>query len=213
MAGFFATASLFTPSLQAADEATSTDQSAKRKMISLAEAEPVLYYSFRRYSKFYGDENTRHGTLFDRSQLLGNLGGVRDTLVNRGFFFDASVTQFLQGNVSGGKDDGSARYNGSTDYWLTFDSGKAGLWSAGAVFVHAESSWKANKSINPDVGSLLPANYDATMPTPGNTRLSNQPDQSKLCWQRPPMPTVQSSPPRQAGSIAGRDYHCGQACP
>jgi hypothetical protein len=48
MAVFLATASLFTPSLQAADEATSADQSAKRKMISLAEAEPVLYYSFRR---------------------------------------------------------------------------------------------------------------------------------------------------------------------
>ena len=87
-------------------------------------------------------------------------------MVDHGFYFDVSVTQFLQGNVSGGEDNGGARYNGTADYWLTFDSGKAGLWSGGAVFLHAESSWQADRSVNSDIGSLLPANFDATMPTP-----------------------------------------------
>ena len=80
-----------------------------------------------------------------------------------------SVTQFLQGNVSGGEDNGGARYNGTADYWLTFDSGKAGLWPGGAIFLHAESSWQADRSVNADVGSLLPANFDAAMPTPNDS--------------------------------------------
>jgi len=135
--------------------------------ISLADVAPELYYQLRRYPKFYGDPNTTLGGLTQRSQLLGNAGGLRDVLVDHGVYFDVSVTQFLQGNVSGGKDDGKARYNGSADYWLTFDTGKAGLWSGGAFFLHAESSWDANKSINADTGALVPANFDATMPTPG----------------------------------------------
>ena len=149
------------------NKATAAESSPKSPKISLAEVAPELFYQLRRYPKFYGDPNTIHGNLLERSYLLGSLGGARDFLVDHGFYFDAAVTQFLQGVVSGGKDNGSARYNGTADYWLTFDSGKAGLWSGGAVFLHAESSWQAARSINADVGSLVPANFDATMPTPG----------------------------------------------
>jgi carbohydrate-selective porin OprB len=162
--------------LKAEDSTKSTNAPSKNNKISLAEVEPELYYQFRRYSKFYGDENTTHGGFLERSYLLGNLGGVRDTLVDHGFYLDVSVTQFLQGNPSGGSDNGSARYNGSVDYWLTFDSGKAGLWSGGAVFLHAESSWQTDRSVNPDVGSLLPANFDATMPTPGKSEAITLPE-------------------------------------
>ena len=160
---------LFTHPLKAEDEIKSANKTTGHNKISLSEVEPAIYYSFRRYSKFYGDENTIHGGLLKRSNLLGNPGGVRDSLVDHGFYFDAGVTQFMQGNMSGGKDDGSARFNGSADYWLMFDSGKADLWSGGAVFLHAESSWQANDSVNPDTGSLLPANFDATMPTPAES--------------------------------------------
>ena len=137
--------------------------------ISLAEVAPELYYQLRRYPKFYGDDNTIHGSLLERSYLLGNLGGLRDTMIDHGLYFDVSITQFLQGNSTGGKDQGSARYNGTVDYWLTFDTGKAGLWSGGAVFLHAESSWQADRSVNSDAGSLLPATFDAAMPTPKNS--------------------------------------------
>jgi carbohydrate-selective porin OprB len=156
------------PSAQS-DGASAADTSSKAAKISLAEVAPELYYQLRRYPKFYGDDNTIHGTLLERSYLLGSVGGTRDFLVEHGFYFDAGVTQFLQGNVSGGEDSGDARYNGTADYWLTFDSGKAGLWSGGAVFLHAESSWQADRSVNSDTGSLLPANYDAAMPTPNDS--------------------------------------------
>ena len=151
------------------EDAMATDTSSKDAKISLAEVAPELYYAFRRYHKFYGDENTAHGGLLERSYLLGSVGGARDFLVDHGFYFDVSVTQFLQSNVSGGIDDGDARYNGTADYWLTFDTGKAGLWSGGGLFLHAESSWRADDSVNADVGSLLPANYDAAMPTVGES--------------------------------------------
>ena len=166
---FVGIAGFFTHPLKAEEEAKCANKTSGHNKISLAEVEPAIYYSFRRYSKFYGDQNTSHGGLLERSHLLGNPGGVRDALVDHGFYFDVGVTQFMQGNMSGGKDDGSARFNGSADYWLTFDSGKADLWSGGAVFLHAESSWQADDSVNPDTGSLLPANFDATMPTSGES--------------------------------------------
>ncbi|HXV82601.1 MAG TPA: hypothetical protein VEG60_22275, partial [Candidatus Binatia bacterium] len=150
-------------------QATASGTSSTQLKISLAEVTPELYYQLRRYPKFYGDPNTIRGDLLERTQLLGSVGGARDFLVDHGFYIDISVTQFLQGNLTGGKQNGPARFNGSTDYWLTFDSGKAGLWSGGGLFLHAESSWQANRSINPDVGSLLPANFDATMPVPGKS--------------------------------------------
>lgn len=152
--------------LEKSEETAAADTSSKEGKISLAEVAPELYFQMRRYPKFYGDPNTRQGSLLERTQLLGSVGGSRDFLVDHGIYFDVSMTQFLQGNVSGGIDNGDARYNGTADYWLTFDSGKAGLWSGGAIFLHAESSWQADKSVNADVGSLVPANYDATMPTP-----------------------------------------------
>jgi porin len=142
----------------------------KEGMISLAEAHPEIYYAFRRYPEFYGDANTESGSLWDRTQLLGDWGGLRDQAVEHGIYFDASLTQFLQGNVSGGKSTGPARYNGTADYWLTLDSGKAGLWPGGALFAHAESSWQATKNVNGDSGSLVPANFDATMPSNGESQ-------------------------------------------
>jgi porin len=145
---------------------------AKDGMISLVGTEPAINYAFRRNLEFYGDPNTEGGNLWDRTQLTGNWGGLRDQATDHGVYFDASLTQFLQGNVSGGNNQGPARYNGTADYWLTLDSGKAGLWPGGAVFLHAESSWQAKKSqnVNGDTGSLLPANYDATMPSNGQSQ-------------------------------------------
>ncbi len=137
--------------------------------VALIEVAPELLFTAKRYSKFFGDPNTRHGELFERSALLGDLGGVRDVLIDNGLFLDLSMTQFLQGNVRGG-DQASpkARYSGSADLWMWFDTGKADLWSGGALFAHGESRW--NEQFNDDVGSLLPANSDAVMPNADPSR-------------------------------------------
>ena len=98
------------------------------------------------------------------------MGGPRDQAVDKGLYLDVSLTQFAQGNVAGGNQQGPVRGNGSADYWLTFDSGKAGLWPGGGIFLHAESSWLADESVNGATGSLLPANFDATMPSPNQSQ-------------------------------------------
>ena len=141
--------------------------------LSLIEVAPSLYYSAKRYWEFYGDKNTTQGSISERSHLLGNFNGTRDKLVDHGVYIDAGVTQFLQGNLSGGdRDSPDPRTNGSTDVWLWLDTGKADLWSGGALYAHWEANW--GTSMNGDVGSLLPANFDATMPR------ANNPPSSKL---------------------------------
>jgi porin len=146
----------------AADESTQNSPQGKNKS-SLIEIAPALYKSAMRYHKFYGDENTTDGNILERSYLFGSADGVRDSLVDQGIYVDFGVTQFLQGNVSGGdKTTSSARTNGSADAWLWLDTGKADLWSNGAVFLHGETNWVG--SINSDVGSMLPANQDVTSP-------------------------------------------------
>ena len=129
---------------------------------SLIEEAPSLYHTAKRYPKFYGDVNTAHGHFLERSYIVDDLSGDRDSLLDHGVYIDFGVTQFLQGNLSGGNDSSDARYNGSTDLWMWFDTGKAGWWSNGALFFHAEANWAT--SINGDVGSTLPANFDATLP-------------------------------------------------
>lgn len=153
---------------QATDIATaSTVPHQSKGKLSLIDVAPGLYYTAMRYFKFYGDANTTHGNMRERSYLFGNAGGARDYLVDHGFYFDLGVTQFLQSNVSGGeRTTPSVRGNGSTDGWLWFDTGKAGLWPGGAAFLHGEGKW--SWSANRDVGSMLPANFDDTMPTADN---------------------------------------------
>jgi len=138
-----------------------------KPMLSLIDVAPQLYKTAKRSWTFYGDANTTQGSFSQRSHLLGNISGNRDTLIEHGVYLDVGVTQFLQGNLSGGeRESPDPRYNGSTDLWLWLDTGKAGLWSGGAVFVHGEGQWDRNRGINQDVGSTLPANQDATMPSP-----------------------------------------------
>jgi carbohydrate-selective porin OprB len=137
-------------------------------LLSLVEAEPDIVYGFRRYPRFYGDSNTIHGDLKERTFLLDDARGLRDTLVEHGLYFDLYVTQVLATNATGGaQDSGKSRYSGSADYWLTVDTAKLGLWPGGAAFVHGETSW--GKSINSAAGSLLPASFDGAMPKPDET--------------------------------------------
>ena len=164
------------PAIAAPETAPTADTGAKNAVphqskgkLSLIEVAPELYYTAMRYSKFYGDANTTHGNLFERGYLLGNPGGDRDYLIDHGFYFDLGVTQFLQGNVSGGNQS-RTRYSGSMDGWLWFDTAKAGLWPGGAAFLHGEGRW--DQGFNTDVGSMLAANFDTTMPD-GDPEASN----------------------------------------
>ncbi len=140
--------------------------------LSLIEEAPELIQAIRQYPKFYGDENTIHGGFFERSYLFGDWGGTRNTLVDNGINIDFGITQFFQWNLSGGRDIGS-RFSGSGDLFVNIDTGKAGLWSGGSIFLHAETYW--GNSIQDKVGSIMPVNFDSMMPdadSKGATALS-----------------------------------------
>ncbi|MHC4696257.1 MAG: carbohydrate porin, partial [Planctomycetota bacterium] len=79
---------------------------------------------------------------------------------------DLSLTQIVQSNVHGGASTASgARYSGSADLTLTLDTEKLGLWEGGTIIINAEPWW--GNSVNSEVGALLPVNYDAFKPAPG----------------------------------------------
>jgi len=54
------------------NEETTAGTPSTNAKISLAEVAPELYYQLRRYPKFYGDDNTIHGGLLERSYLPSN---------------------------------------------------------------------------------------------------------------------------------------------
>ncbi len=151
----------FGPSASAAAETSGEDSTQGEGKFSLIEAAPELYYAAMRYDKFFGDANTVQGGIFERSYLLGDPGGYRQKFVDHGLYMDIGVTQFLQRNTSGGNNK-NTRFNGSTDLWIWFDTGKANLWPGGAFFVHGEGRWRSG--INNDVGSIQSANYDQNFP-------------------------------------------------
>jgi hypothetical protein len=157
-------ASLVLPRVVAAQDAPGSGPAAAgtdgKKLISLLDAEPSLYNGIIRYPKYYGDPAMVRGDLFERSHLLGDWGGARDDLAASGLTFDLGLTQIFQGVVSGDSDD-DTRYTGSVDLWLGLDTGRAGLWSGGVIFAHAEANWSDPLG---GTGALLPLNADAIAP-------------------------------------------------
>ncbi len=105
-------------------------------------------------------------SLWKRDKFTGSWNGLRDDLAAHGISLDVGVTQILQGNAHGGVSTRNGiRYSGSTDYTLTLDTAKMGLWKGGTILLHAESKW--GNGIQSKVGSLMPVNLDAFKPAYG----------------------------------------------
>jgi porin len=112
------------------------------------------------------------GTIFDSSTFTGDWRGSRNYLAAKGITFDANVTQVEQSVVGGGKND-AWEYGGRGDLTGNLDTQKLGLWPGGFLTVELEGNWA--KSVNNNVGSLLPANTNQLFPIPGggNVALPN----------------------------------------
>jgi len=105
------------------------------------------------------------GSLWTRSTLTGDWGGVRNELAETGIIFKASVTQIYQGTLSDGLDDDEYwRNSGTADYEMDLDFGKLGLWQGGFLKVRGMSNYR--RSINSVAGSIMPVNSDALFPWP-----------------------------------------------
>jgi porin len=73
---------------------------------------------------------------WDRSNLLGDMGGLRTLLGNHGVTFNLQETSEAYGNFSGGVSKGLS-YNGATQFGLSVDTAKAIGLPGGQFFVDA----------------------------------------------------------------------------
>ncbi|MEX3786392.1 carbohydrate porin [Paraburkholderia sp. BR14374] len=73
---------------------------------------------------------------WERSNLLGDMGGLRTLLGDHGVTFNAQETSEVYGNFSGGISKG-ASYNGATQFGLSVDTDKAFGLKGGTFFVDA----------------------------------------------------------------------------
>lgn len=103
------------------------------------------------------------GPLGSRPYLLGDWGGVRSRLANRGITFDLYSTNFFNDIANGGLRE-TATYRGRMDYLAHIDGAKAGLWQGFFVDLHAESIY--GDSINSRTGTLLPVSIAQAVPVP-----------------------------------------------
>ena len=110
-----------------------------------------------------GRVNPFEGDLWTRSYILGDWGGRRSRLAERGLSLDLLGTQFYQGVASGGREQ-AWEYGGKIDYLANLDGGKFGLWQGFFVNMHAETRF--GTSVNGIDGLLTPSNIAMQFPEP-----------------------------------------------
>jgi porin len=149
---FAACAVLSARSARAEGEAPAQTEGPEKPLASLTELVPAL----TPVSDYTGD-------LWDRYTLLGDIGGLRQRLYDRGVAFDATFTQVYQGIGSGGRDESADEYHGLFEYGVALDTGKLGLWPGGLVVANAYSS--VGDTLIADSGTLAPVNFNSLLPT------------------------------------------------
>ena len=111
------------------------------------------------------------GSLWSRSTLSGNWGGVRDQWAAKGLTIDLDATYTFQVVVSGGfdgplfarvSDEDDTGNDLSGTLTLALDTGKAGLWQGG--FFNARLEGRAGRSVLQRAGSVSAVDNDALFP-------------------------------------------------
>ena len=135
-----------------------------KKKLSLLGTAPELLFLFRGSPLAFGAPTTVVEDFGSNTQLTADWGGARFKLAEDGIFFDLYSTTLAQGVTSGGKNRNSA-VTQSLDAYLTFDTGRLGMWPGGAFQTTFQSRFGNN--INGDAGSLSPVNTAAEWPIAG----------------------------------------------
>lgn len=105
------------------------------------------------------------GDLQERPALTGDWNGTRAKLADDGIQFQFKWVQYGQGIASGGLDD-VVRYGGVGDYLINLDLDRMGAVPGGLVTFRGESRY--GKSVNGQVGTVLPVNTNAYFPLTGD---------------------------------------------
>ncbi len=111
------------------------------------------------------------GSLWSRSTLGGDVGGLRDWLAAQGLTVALDATYTFQGVVSGGfdgplfarvSDEDDTGNDLSGTLALALDTGQAGLWPGGLVNARLEG--RAGRSVLQRAGSVSAVDNDALFP-------------------------------------------------
>ena len=108
-------------------------------------------------------------SILTRPQITGDWGGLRSSLMRRGIIYQGSLSQFYQGNTTGGAQR-TDRYGAKIDQFVVFDSKGLGLWEGGKLILHAESAFGQNAVL--DAAGLAPANTAFLTPRLNDTPLT-----------------------------------------
>lgn len=102
-------------------------------------------------------------SVWERSTLTGDWGGLRSQLADSGVTFDLYFTQFLQGAVAS---SGSREFNygGRFDALINFDTEKLGLWEGGSFNTHLELRYGSIPPLPSAQGAFWPVNAGTTLP-------------------------------------------------
>ena len=144
---------------------TNSWESGPTKKASLTNLAPALLPYFNN-GPVFGLPGTVTGNFWDRTQLGGDLGGVRTDLARHGLFFDLYSTSAYQDVASGGLKTGSS-FIQNTQLSINIDTGRAGLWSGGLFHLTLEAR---NGSSSPQstftAGSSVPQYTGLAFPGP-----------------------------------------------
>ncbi len=100
--------------------------------------------------------------LWTRKSFSNGLGGLQPELAKKGIVYEAQLTQFYQGVVSGGRDQ-AAEYGGKFDQFFIFNSKELGLWEGMQIVMHAETRF--GEDIIQDAAVLAPSNVSMLYPS------------------------------------------------
>src|SRR5262249_18740815 len=101
------------------------------------------------------------GTCFSRPRLMGDWGGLRDHLGQKGVVFDLDLLMTPQTVLSGGRGV-SGHFWGNVDYLANLDTQRLGLWPGGFFKFQADTGFGSNAFR--DSGALVPVNTAALIP-------------------------------------------------
>ncbi|MBP7935784.1 MAG: carbohydrate porin [Phycisphaerae bacterium] len=102
-------------------------------------------------------------SLLTAERLIGNWGGARTRLEERGLTFSLGLTSIYQGNAHGGlRTRGADRFSGSVDLETTFDLEAMRLLQGGTLYIYTQGSWDDGVSGHGHPGDYFGVNGDAT---------------------------------------------------
>jgi porin len=138
-----------------------TTPSAKKSLVDLA---PGLLTFFNN-GPVFGIPGTELGSIWERTQLTGDWGGLRTDLARHGLFFDLYTTSTYQDVTSGGLKTGSS-FVQNIQTSVNIDTARAGLWSGGLIHVTAQSRYGDPPEETFTAGTIVPQYTGLVEPDP-----------------------------------------------